>query len=291
MGRLVPPLRLLALACAVAALASPAAQASPAAGTAAVSLPAPVDCPACWHPPLEVSWQWQLAHVPRAPFLDVDMDDIDGFEATGALVDALHQRPGRHVVCYISAGSWESFRPDASRFPARIRGRKLDGWPGERWLDIRRYGGRLGAIMRARMDMCAAKGFDAIEFDNVDAYLNRTGFALSAADQLRYNAWLANEAHARGLSAVLKNDMPQIPQLLPYFDMALNEQCWQYSECTTAQNGRYGYDQFIAAGKPVFQVEYALGLAKFCARSNRQGFNSLRKRLALGPYRVPCRGA
>jgi glycosyl hydrolase family 114 len=32
--------------------------------------------------------------------------------------------------------------------------------------------------MRARLGMCAAKGFDAVEFDNVDAYLNRTGFAL-----------------------------------------------------------------------------------------------------------------
>jgi hypothetical protein len=90
---------------------------------------------------------------------------------------------------------------------------------------------------------------------------------------------------------VLKNDMPQIPRLLPYFDMALNEQCWQYAECTTRQNGRYGYDQFIAAGKPVLQVEYALAPDSFCPRSNRQNFNSLRKRLALGPYRVPCRGA
>ncbi|MDX6545194.1 MAG: hypothetical protein QOG02_968, partial [Gaiellales bacterium] len=109
--------------------------------------------------------------------------------------------------------------------------------------------------------------------------------------QLVYNAWLANEAHARGLSAVLKNDMPQIPKLLPYYDMALNEQCWQYSECTTAQNGSYGYNQFIRAGKAVFQVEYSLAPSSFCPRSNRHNFNSLRKKLLLGPYRVPCRGS
>jgi hypothetical protein len=288
MGRTVPLLRLLALICAAAA---PAALASPAPHPRVVTLPAPVDCASCWHPPLQVSWQWQLEQPPSSPFRDVDMYDIDGFEASAGLVADLHQRPGRRVVCYISAGSRERFRPDASQFPARIVGRPLDGWPAERWLDIRRYGGRLGTIMKARIAMCAAKGFDAVEFDNVDGYLNRTGFRLTAADQLRYNAWLANQAHARGLSAVLKNDMPQIPRLLPYYDMALNEQCWQYAECTTRQNGRYGYDQFIAAGKPVFQVEYALAPPDFCARSNRQDFNSLRKRLALGPYRVPCRGA
>ena len=76
-----------------------------------------------------------------------------------------------------------------------------------------------------------AKGFDAVEFDNVDGYANRTGFPLTGADQLRYNMLLANEAHRRGLGALLKNDLGQIRALLPYFDVALNEQCLQYDEC------------------------------------------------------------
>jgi hypothetical protein len=255
-------------------------------------LPAPVDCPGCWHPGLEVSWEWRLSSVPKAPFLPVQVYDIDGFEATTQDVADLHgSLAGRRVICYISAGSWENWRPDAGQFPSRVKGRTLEGWPGERWLDIRRFGGKLGTVMRARLDMCAAKGFDAVEFDNIDGYLNRTGFALKGADQLAYNAWLANEAHLRGLSAVLKNDLPQIPKLLPYYDMALNEQCWQYVECTTAQNGGFGLDQFVDAGKPVFHVEYRLAPKAFCAKSNRENFNSLRKRLALGPYRVPCRGS
>ena len=107
---------------------------------------------------------------------------------------------------------------------------RSNGWPGERWLDIRKLG-VLGPIMKARLDMCAAKGFDAVEFDNVDGYQNRTGFPLTAADQLAYNVFLANQAHLRGLSAVLKNDVGQIRALLPYFDFALNEQCHQYDEC------------------------------------------------------------
>ncbi|MFD1932097.1 endo alpha-1,4 polygalactosaminidase [Nonomuraea mangrovi] len=256
----------------------------------AAAPPPPTPCPGCWKPALNTSWQWQLSSVPGEPFLNVTMYDIDGFNATAATVRRLHEtKAGRKVVCYVSAGSYEDWRPDAAQFPASVLGAGLDEWPGERWLDIRQYGGPLGQIMRARMDMCKSKGFDAIEFDNVDGYTNETGFPLTAAHQIAYNAWLANEAHARGLSVGLKNDIAQIPQLLPYFDWALNEQCWQYSECTTGQNGDYGYDQFVSAGKAVFTVEYELGTSKFCAKSNAQNFNSLRKNYELDAYRVACR--
>ncbi|GAA2281869.1 endo alpha-1,4 polygalactosaminidase [Nonomuraea roseoviolacea subsp. roseoviolacea] len=260
---------------------------------AAAALPPPVACDSCYRPALDTSWQWQLSSLPARPFLDVQMYDIDGFDARdGAVVRALKaDRPGRGVVCYISAGSLEDWRPDAGRFPASVVGKELDGWPGERWLDIRQYRGRLGEIMKARLDMCRAAGFDAVEPDNVDGFSNDTGFPIRASDQLAYNTWLANEAHRRGLSVALKNDVEQIPRLLPYFDFALNEECWSNDECTTAQNdGEYGYDQFVQAGKAVFQVEYALPVSRFCPRSNAQNFNSLRKRLELGPERTPCRG-
>jgi hypothetical protein len=42
-------------------------------------------------------------------------------------------------------------------------------------------------------------------------YANNTGFPLTAADQLYYNATLVNDAHARGLSVLQKNDNDQIP--------------------------------------------------------------------------------
>ena len=120
-------------------------------------------------------------------------------------------------------------------------------------------------------------------FDNVDGYANRTGFALNGTDQLRYNVMLANEAHRRDLSALLKNDLGRIRTLLPYFDAALNEQCHQYGEC-----GRL--DAFVDAGKAVFGVEYELETDEFCPDANAHDFNFLKKRLALGPWRVPCQG-
>jgi hypothetical protein len=46
-------------------------------------------------------------------------------------------------------------------------------------------------ILAARIDACRAKGFDAVEADNVDGFANSSGFALTAADQLAYNRTIA----------------------------------------------------------------------------------------------------
>jgi hypothetical protein len=135
--------------------------------------------------------------------------------------------------------------------------------------------------MKARLDRCARKGFDGVEFDNVDGYANRTGFPFTGAEQLRYDVWLANQAHRRGLSAALKNDLDQIGKLLPYFDYALDEQCFQYHECSKLK-------PFLMEHKAVFEVEYALARTAFCPRARSLGFNSMHKHLALGVWRRPC---
>jgi hypothetical protein len=255
----------------------------------AASLPAPVSCAGCWKPALNTSWQWQLSSVPSAPYLDVTMYDIDGFDATASTVSQLHStKSGRKVVCYVSAGTWEDWRPDAGDFPSSVLGSDVDGWKGERWLDVRRLD-VVAPILAERFDVCRRKGFDGVEADNVDGYTNDPGFPLTANDQLNFNAWLANEAHNRGLSVGLKNDIDQLQSLLPYFDWALNEECWTWDECTTAQTG-YGYDKYVAAGKAVFNVEYDLATSQFCSKANAQNFNSMKKNLDLDASRTPCRG-
>ena len=75
--------------------------------------------------------------------------------------------------------------------------------------------------------------------------------------------------------------MDQIPDLLPYFDWALNEQCFEYDECETLL-------PFIEAGKPVFHVEYELELSEFCDAAKALGFNSMKKRWHLDARREPC---
>ncbi|MGV9255088.1 endo alpha-1,4 polygalactosaminidase [Streptomyces sp. NPDC003697] len=232
-----------------------------------------------WRPRPGTPWQWQLSGRLDTS-VDVPVYDIDGFDHTRATVAALH-RQGRRVICYVSTGAWEEFRPDAGAFPAGVLG-EGNGWKGERWLDIRRTD-VLRPLMAARLDMCRKKGFDAVEPDNMDGYRNRTGFPLTAADQLRYNRLVAGLAHDRGLSVGLKNDLGQIPQLVGEFDFAVDEQCAQYGECDALR-------PFVAAGKAVFHVEYELPTSRFCPVSRRLGLSSLLKRYDLGAWRRACPG-
>ncbi|WP_406015175.1 endo alpha-1,4 polygalactosaminidase [Streptomyces sp. NBC_00984] len=230
-----------------------------------------------WRPEPGIGWQWQLSGR-LDPTVDVPVYDIDGFDHQASAVGDLHHR-GRKVICYLSTGAWEDFRPDAGKFPASVRG-KGNGWEGEYWLDIRRTD-VLEPLMERRIEMCAEKGFDAVEPDNMDGYRNRTGFPLTAADQLRYNRLIARIAHRHGLAVGLKNDLGQIPELEPDFDFAVNEQCAQYEECGKLT-------PFVKAGKAVFHVEYELPVSRFCAGSRRLGLSSLLKKYELGVWRQEC---
>ncbi|WP_406434991.1 endo alpha-1,4 polygalactosaminidase [Streptomyces sp. NBC_00631] len=230
-----------------------------------------------WQPRPGVSWQWQLSGRVDTS-VKASVYDIDGFDQSKATVATLHGK-GRRTICYISTGAYEDWRPDAKKFPASVLGRG-NGWEGERWLDIRRTD-VLKPLMAARFDMCRKKGFDAVEPDNMDGYKNRTGFPLTAADQLRYNRLIARLAHDRGLAVGLKNDLDQIPQLVRDFDFAVNEQCAQYGECDDLK-------PFIKADKAVFHVEYELPASEFCGRSRKLRLSSLEKKYELGAWRKAC---
>ncbi|GAQ63031.1 endo alpha-1,4 polygalactosaminidase [Streptomyces scabiei] len=230
-----------------------------------------------WRPEPGTSWQWQLSGRLDTS-VDVPVYDIDGFDHSAGTVAELHD-DGRKVICYLSTGAWEDWRPDAEAFPDSVLG-KGNGWEGERWLDIRRTD-VLEPLIAARIDMCAEKGFDAVEPDNMDGYRNRTGFPLKAADQLRYNRLVARLAHERGLAVGLKNDLDQIPALVDDFDFAVNEQCAQFEECADLT-------PFIEAGKAVFHVEYEMRTADFCPEARRLQLSSLLKKWNLGVWRRAC---
>jgi len=238
-----------------------------------------------WRPPLKTSWQWQLADLPVDQSFDVVMYDVDLFDNDASIVAALHAQ-GRKVVCYVSVGSWEDWRPDQEQFPPSVIGKDYAGWPGEKWLDIRRID-LLAPLMRARFDQCQAKGFDALEPDNIDGYTNDTGFPLTYQDQLNYNVWLANEAHARGLSIGLKNDGEQAEDLLAYFDWAMAEDCFADDWCDQVA-------PFVAAGKAVFAAEYTDQLTsdqflnQICPQASTLHLNAILKNRDLDAYRAAC---
>lgn len=191
------------------------------------------------------SWHIDL-EAPVDTSVRADWYDIDLFDNSASVVSALHARGGR-VVCYFSAGSSEDWRPDFASFPRAALGSALDGWPGERWLDVRDAGVR--RVMQARMDRAVAMGCDGVDPDNVDGYANANGFGLTASHQLAYNRWLAAEAHARGLVVGLKNDVDQIASLVSDYDFAVNEQCFEYGECDQVA-------AFTRANKSVLNIEY-----------------------------------
>jgi len=248
-----------------------------------------------WVPHQGMRWQYQLQGalrtnlcvVPvsggacvRPDVYDVDLYANDGVTLNTAGVAAIHS-VGARAVCYVDAGTWEDFRPDASLYPPQVLGLS-NGWPGERWLDIRNTGVLL-PIISARVAKCAAARFDAVEFDNVDGYTNTTGFPLTGADQLTFDTALAGIAHADGLSVGLKNDLGQLSALQSDFDFAINEQCAQYKECNA-------YAGWLSAGKAVVEVEYHVPMSKYCPNADQQGRDAMQKSLALRakPWRT-CR--
>jgi Glycoside-hydrolase family GH114 len=236
--------------------------------------PAPIS----WRPPSGEAWQWQLSG-PLDLSVDVPIYDID-WETPSETIEKLHQL-GRRVICYVSVGTWESYRSDAGSFPEPVLGRSLDNYPNERWLDIRQLE-TIGPPLLARLDRCRDKGFDAVEPDNVDAYANNSGFPLTAQDQIRFNRWIAAAAHARGMSVGLKNDLDQVGELVSDFDFAVNEQCFEYNECEALR-------PFVDAGKAVLHVEYNRRPDEFCPTTANMGFSSMHKRRELDAYRVECK--
>lgn len=230
-----------------------------------------------WQPRPGTSWQWQLQGNLDTT-LEVDAYDIDLFDTPAATIAKL-QRRGVRVICYFSAGSFEAWRPDAAELPRAARGKKMEGWD-ERWLDIRSAGVR--RVMRARLDLARQKGCDAVEPDNIDGYTHQTGFPLKARDALDYSKFLAREAHARGLSVALKNNLEQAEALEPFFDFAINEACHAWNECALLR-------PFVRAGKAVLGVEYTLSPARFCRQANAANMDFLKKRYSLDAYRVACR--
>ena len=222
--------------------------------------------------------------------VDTQIYDVDVWENEASVVASLHAQ-GRHVVCYLDAGTLEDWRPDAKEFPASVQGMEDPGWTGEKWLNISTPEARsiVEGLMEKRMKLCRQKGFDAVDADNVDAWQyseeGETGFGppgtITAEDQLIYDKWLASEAHSLGLAIALKSDTNQIAELQPYFDFSVDEECIEYSpDCELLE-------PFIKAGKPVFEDEYIniKGEKKAKTKRNRANFARTSTRANSWPSR------
>jgi hypothetical protein len=232
-----------------------------------------------WQPKPGSNWQINYsAKIDNT--LNVDIYNIDLFDTSKKIIDALHAK-GKRVICYFSGGSFEEWRPDAKDFPKSVQGTNLDGWPKEKWLDVKNLKTLL-PIMEKRMKMAVNKGCDAVDPDNMDGHIQKSGFSISPNDQLIYNIAIAKKAHQLGLAIGLKNDLEQIKALVDHFDFAVNEECFSFKECKLLK-------PFIEKGKPVFGIEYKLDTHQFCDKANKMNFDFLKKNLSLDAFRLACR--
>jgi hypothetical protein len=266
------------------------------------------DASSWWVPPLgNQPWQWELSHpLHLANARDMGTNDrlpngqrapapviydIDGIINPASTVTALHAQ-GKHVVCYIEVGAAGNYYSAADEGiattyydqlqTAGVFGAKVPGYP-ESYLDIRSPA--TVSIIESMIDQqCAAKGFDAVETDIDEEYGDHSGFPLTQADQEQYMTTLANYMHGLGLGWWIKNPDDTgdsyATDMYPLADAVLTEQCNQFSSC--------GLLSAYVGHKAVFNAEYHLRPASFCANDAKLGFNGARFNLALTGPRKPC---
>ena len=248
-------------------------------GWRVVPLPAPLPCQAapprhCWYPPHldarhhPMRWDWQIGRVTplqRTGASAVDIYDIDGFLTTAAQVRTIHTAwrastlPHPRTVCYLDL-AWEDYRPDASLgryFPADTLGKVYFGFPQERWVDFRQLDA-LKPMLDERIQMCAAKGFDVVELDDIDSFdpPSTTGFHLTPGDAQNYLAYAYNEVHRYGMTAIWKNSPLLSWWGRRYTDGAVVEECYAYKQCAAWHVFTADKTAAQPTGKWVGEAEY-----------------------------------
>lgn len=131
-----------------------------------------------WQPAVGAPWQIVLSNslkssatvVPSSVgIFDIDLFDNTAAGTDGSHIAALHAQ-GKKVICYFSAGTYEPGRPDSGKFTAADLGKELPDWPGEKWLKL--SSANVRSIMSNRIATAAKMGCDAVDPDNVDAYVS-----------------------------------------------------------------------------------------------------------------------
>ncbi|WP_409648025.1 endo alpha-1,4 polygalactosaminidase [Microcella sp.] len=197
--------------------------------------------------------------------------------------------PGLASICYLNGfqtqpgelDDWLATAPDAVLRDAAGDPVIDPNWPDEALLDPRTPEARTAIVDRLGplIDGCAAAGFVAVEFDNLDSY-TRAGGALTADDALALATLLVDRAHAAGLAAGQKNalELGARGRDEAGFDFAVLEECDRWAECALAT---------AVYGEQVLNIEYADDLrgswADVCARGEVPALTVLRDRMLAPP--------
>ncbi|WP_201294836.1 MULTISPECIES: endo alpha-1,4 polygalactosaminidase [unclassified Nocardiopsis] len=246
-------------------------------GTAGEESPAESAARPSGPPPGPFDYQLGGAYPPAADAVTVVRDATE------------HPEPGLYSVCYVNgfqtqpqdASFWLEEHPDLVLRGADGEPVADPDWPDEYLLDTstaeRR--GRIADLVADTVGTCAERGFDAVEFDNLDSF---TRGAVTAVDNLALAADLVAAAHALGLAAAQKNtaELAARARREAGFDFAVAEECVAFDECA-AYTSVYG--------DAVLVVEYpdtlGTGLARVCDDPDTPPSTVLRDRGLLVPGR------
>jgi hypothetical protein len=142
---------------------------------------------------------------------------------------------GKYNVCYINA--FQSQPGETAVWGSlllRTGGGSLvpdPGWPGEYLVDTRKPAA-VAALVTTWIDGCAARGFQAVELDNLDSD-TRSGGLLTAANNLDVFGRLVAAGHAAGVAVGQKNTVEHSADARALgADFAVAEECQVYAECS-----------------------------------------------------------
>ncbi|OKJ35030.1 hypothetical protein AMK22_17485 [Streptomyces sp. CB01580] len=200
-----------------------------------------------------------------------------------------HPAKGKYNICYVNgfqtqpeeAGLWKSKYPAAILRDSTGNPVSDPGWPDEMLLDTTTTAKRatITKVLTKSIARCADRGFDAVEFDNLDSWTRSHG-ALTRSGNLALAKSLVRIAHRDGLAAGQKNT-PQLGtsgQKSTGFDFVVAEECVKYQEC----------DAYTKAyGKHVIDIEYSDNIGRrwssVCALKSRPAMTILRDRNLVPP--------
>jgi hypothetical protein len=191
---------------------------------------------------------------------------------------------GLYNICYVNGfqtqgedrGFWLDKHPTLILRTTTGKPLTDPGWPDEMILDTSTPAKRvaIASVLSATLRVCAKKGFDAVEFDNLDSYTRSHG-RLTQSDNVAEAKLLVSSAHRLGLAAGQKNTS-QLGKTGPdviHFDFAVAEECYRYDECAS-------YTKYY--GAKVIDIEYTDdqrgGFAATCAAKQTPAMTILRDR-------------
>ena len=198
-----------------------------------------------WEPfPVNEPFDYQLG-ADYVPPDDVTVVVRDWFEGNSL--------PNGYSICYVNAFQTQPDadgvdRPDeASNWPSELVLSELGDdpdWAGEYLIDLATPLSRQTAAgwVEQMIQTCADKGFDAVEFDNLDSWTRFDGTPIAdrvpfgPTEAAAYARLLTAHAHASGMASAQKNTLDLAATTVAGigFDFLIIEQCGQLGECATA---------------------------------------------------------